>query len=315
VLFYDRAAKAYELVVNKFGKGSKAPDALFNAGLLRQALGQHDRAIAHYKEYAKRFPERNDAKDVAFNIGVVYEEAGQEGPAYQAFTDYAQRYKSSGNRIIEAHTRAGVLGLRLGRMKQAKDNFADAQTLWKRETGKDKAAGKRWAAEARYNEAELIFRDFEKVTLDVPPAKLNKALQQKSKLLADAEKIYLSVIDIGDLRWATAAMYRIAQVYDGFAESLVNASTPKGLSPDQAQAYRDALDMYVVNIQNKAVELFSAGYATAIKLQVYDEYTAKIREALGRLAADKFPPERESRSKERSGDRPPPLDFVMEVAR
>jgi cellulose synthase operon protein C len=315
VLFYDRAAKAYELVVNKFGKGTKTADALFNAGLLRQALGQHDRAIAHYKEYAKRFPERADAKDVAFNIGVVYEEAGQEGPAYQAFTDYAQRYKSSGSRIVEAHTRAGVLGLRLGRMKQAKDNFAESQALWKRQTGKDKTAGKRWAAEARYNEAELIFRDFEKVTLDVAPAKLNKALQQKSKLLAEAEKIYLSVIDIGDLRWATAAMYRIAQVYDGFAESLVNASTPKGLSPDQAQAYRDALDMYVVNIQNKAVELFSAGYATAIKLQVYDEYTAKIREALGRLAADKFPPERESRSKERSGDRPPALDFVTEVAR
>jgi cellulose synthase operon protein C len=315
VLFYDRAAKAYELVVNKFGKGTKTADALFNAGLLRQALGQHDRAIAHYKEYAKRFPERGDAKDVAFNIGVVYEEAGQEGPAYQAFTDYAQRYKSSGSRIVEAHTRAGVLGLRLGRMKQAKDNFAESQALWKRQTGKDKTAGKRWAAEARYNEAELIFRDFEKVTLDVAPAKLNKALQQKSKLLAEAEKIYLSVIDIGDLRWATAAMYRIAQVYDGFAESLVNASTPKGLSPDQAQAYRDALDMYVVNIQNKAVELFSAGYATAIKLQVYDEYTAKIREALGRLAADKFPPERESRSKERSGDRPPALDFVTEVAR
>jgi len=34
-------------------------------------------------------------------------------------------------------------------------------------------------------------------------------------------------------------------------------------------------------------------------MQVYDEYTAKIREALGRLAGDKFPPERESRSRER----------------
>ena len=51
---YDRAAKSYELVFTKF-KGAKAPDALFNAGLLRQALGQNDKAIAHYKEYAKQF--------------------------------------------------------------------------------------------------------------------------------------------------------------------------------------------------------------------------------------------------------------------
>ena len=315
VLFYDRAAKAYEIVINKFGKGSKAPDALFNAAVLRQALGQHDRAIAHYKEYAKRYSERKDAPDVAFNIGVVYEEAGQEGPAYAAFNDYAQRYKSTGKRIIEAHTRSGVLGLKLGRMRQAKDDFATAQSLWKRETGKNKADGKTWAAQARYNEGELIFREYEKVTLDVPPKNLEKALKQKSKLLAEAEKVYLSVVDYQDLKWATAALYRIAQVYDGFAESLVNASTPKGLSADQQQAYRDALDTYVVNIQNKAVELFSAGYTKAIQLQVYDEYTAKIREALGRLAADKFPPERESRSKERTGDRPPNLEFVTEVAR
>jgi TolA-binding protein len=315
VLFYDRAAKAYEFVVNKFGKGAKAPDALFNAGLLRQALGQHDKAIAHYKEYAKRYAERKDAPDVAFNIGVVYEEAGQEGPAYQAFSDYAQKYKSTGKRIIEAHTRSGVLALKLGRMKQAKDDFASAQALWKRETGKDKADGAAWAAQARYNEGELIFREYEKVTLDVAPAKLEKALKQKSKLLSDAEKVYLSVVDYQNLKWATAALYRVAQVYDGFAESLVNASAPKGLDEAQAQAYRDALDMYVVNIQNKAVELFSAGYTKAIQMQVYDEYTAKIREALGRLAADKFPPEHESRSKERTGDRPPQLEFVTEVAR
>lgn len=315
VLFYDRAAKAYEFVVNKFGKGSKAADALYNAGLLRQALGQNDRAIAHYKAYAKRYASRPDAADVAFNIGVVYQEAGQEGPAYEAFSRYARTYRSSGKRIIEAHTRAGLMSYRLGQLRRAKDDFAAAQTLYKRANGAEQKAGRTWAAQARYLEGELIFREYEKVTLDVPPAKLEKALKQKSKLLAQAEKVYLSVVDYQDLKWATAALYRVAQVYDAFAESLVNASTPKGLSADQAQAYRDALDLYVVNIQDKAVQLFTAGYTKAIQMQVYDEYTAKIREALGRLAADKFPPERESRSKVRTGDRPLDLEFVTEVAR
>ena len=314
-IFYDRAAKAYELVVDKFGKGQKAPDALFNAGVLRQALGQNDKAIQHYKDYAKRFGDRKDAPDVAFNIGVVYQDAGQEGPAYTAFADYARIYHSTGKRVVEAHTRAGLMSLKLGQLKRAKDDFVAAQNLFKRATGAEKAAGKAWAAQARYNEGELIFREYEKVTLDVPPAKLNKALAQKSKLLADAEKVYLSVVDFGDLKWATASTFRVGQVYDGFAESLVNASTPKGLSADQAQAYRDALDTYVVQIQSKAVEAFGAAYIKAIQAQVYDEYTAKIRESLGRLAADKFPPEREARSKERTGDRPPNPEMVTEIAR
>ena len=71
-LFYDRAAKAYELVLKLSGNNKSSlhvADALYNAGLLRQALGQNDKAIAHYKEYAKQFSSRKDAPDVAFNIG------------------------------------------------------------------------------------------------------------------------------------------------------------------------------------------------------------------------------------------------------
>ncbi|MBA3465758.1 MAG: tetratricopeptide repeat protein [Deltaproteobacteria bacterium] len=315
VIFYDKAAKAYEYVWQKFRTGSKSADALYNAGLLRQALGQNKEAIAHYQEYAKKFRERKDAPDVAFNIGVVYEQAGDEGPAYQAYADYTKIYRSSGKRIIEAYTRAGRMSFRLGQLRRAKDDFVTAQRLHKAANGAEKKAGAAWAAEARYYEGELIFREYEKVTLDVKPSQLEKALKTKSRLLSEAEKTYLSVVDYQDLKWATAALYRVGQVYDGFAESLVNASTPKGLSADQAQAYRDALDTYVVDIQGKAVELFTAGYQKAIQMQVYDEYTAKIRESLGRLDGSKFPPEREARSKERIGDRPPNPELVQEIAR
>ena len=315
VIFYDKAAKAYEYVWTKFRTGSKSADALYNAGLLRQALGQNKEAIAHYQEYTKKFRERKDAPDVAFNIGVVYEQGGDEGPAYQAYADYTKTYRSTGKRLIEAYTRAGRMSFKLGQLKRAKDDFVTSQRLFKASNGAEKKAGTPWAAEARYYEGELIFREYEKVTLDVKPSQLEKALKQKSKLLAEAEKTYLSVVDYQDLKWATAALYRVGQVYDGFAESLVNAATPKGLSADQAQAYRDALDTYVVDIQGKAVDLFKAGYGKAIQMQVYDEYTAKIRESLGRLDGSNFPPERESRSKERIGDRPPSPELVQEIAR
>ncbi|HZJ72003.1 MAG TPA: hypothetical protein VFF36_13815, partial [Planctomycetota bacterium] len=143
------------------------------------------------------------------------------------------------------------------------------------------------------------------------------ALKTKGKLLAEAEKVYTSVIDYQDLKWATAALFRVGQVYDGFAEALATAASkpPKSLSADQVQAYQDGINAYVVDIQDKAVTLYTAGYQKAIQMQVYDEYTAKIREALGRLAADKFPPEKESRQRERIGDRPPTPELVTEVAR
>jgi tetratricopeptide (TPR) repeat protein len=315
MIYYDRAAKAYELAT-RFSAGTKTADALFNAGLLRQALGQNKEAIAHYAEYAKKFAARKDAADVAFNIGVVYENAGDDGPAYAAFSDYARVYRSTGKRIIEAHTRAGRTALRLGQLKRAKEDFATAQRIWKTTSGKDKKDGA-WAAEARYYEGELIFREYEKVSLDVKPALLEKTLKTKGKLLADAEKVYTSVIEYKDLKWATAALFRVGQVYDGFAEALATAASkpPRSLTPEQVQAYQDAINAYVVDIQDKAVTLYTAGYQKAIDMQVYDDYTAKIREALGRIAADKFPPEKESRTRERIGDRPPTPELITEVAR
>ena len=317
IIYYDRAAKAYELVVKNFGKGAKAPDALFDAAVLRQALGQNKEAIAHYEEYAKKYRERKDAPDVAFNIGVVYENSGDEGHAYNAYAEYTRIYRSTGKRLVEAYTRSGKMSLKLGQTKRAKEDFLLAQKLWKSATGKDKVEGKPWAAEARYNEGELIFREYEKVTLDVKPKDLERALKAKTKLLGEAEKVYTSVVDYNDLKWATAALFRVGQVYDGFAEALATAGgkPPAGLTPDQIQANQDGINGYVVNIQDKAVELFSAGYSKAIQMQVYDEYTAKIREALGRLASKKFPPEREARQHERIGDRPPTPELVTEVAR
>jgi tetratricopeptide (TPR) repeat protein len=316
-IFYDRAAKAYELVVQKFAKGQKAADALYNAGLLRQALGQNDKAIAHYKEYTKQYSSRKDAPDVAFQIGAVYEDAGQDGPALKAFQDYIHTYASANKRIIEAHVRAGRLDLRLGQTKKAKEEFTTAENLYKHANGATKTEGKAWAAEARYNQGDLIFKDYEAVSIDVKPKQLGAALTKKTKLLAEAEKVYFSIAEFNDLKWATAALYRDGQIYEVFADALAKAAEkcPAGLKPEECQAYQDAINEKVVQIQDKAVEAFTVGYTKAIQMQVYNDYTAKIREALGRLAAQKFPPEHESRSKERSGDRPPNPEMVTEVAR
>ena len=314
VVYFDRSAEAFEMVVKQFPSSAKRADALFNAGRLRQALGQTDRAISHYQAYAKQYPTRDDASAVAFNVGVVYEEADQQGKAEQAFKNYARSY-SSGRRVLEAHARAGRAAYRLGQYKRASEEFDIALRMWKKTSSKEKAEARSYAAEARYHQGDLVFRQYEAVRLDVKPKELTKNLKKKLELLKKAKTIYESVTDFDDLKWATAALYRTGQVFDSFAESLANTPTPPGLTKEEAEAYRSALDMTVVEVQDNAVTLFSGGYEKAIKMQVYDQYTAKIRESLGRLAADKFPPEREVRARERSGDRPLGLDYVKDVAR
>ena len=49
------------------------------------------------------------------------------------------------------------------------------------------------------------------------------------------------------------------------------AKCPASLKPDECQAYQDAINEKVVQIQDKAVEAFTVGYTKAIQLQVYND--------------------------------------------
>ena len=220
-----------------------------------------------------------------------------------SFRAYATAHHDVPKRVIEALVRSARTSLRLGQSKRATESLDGALKLWKRIDPKDRAAARPWAAEARYYQGELLFKEYEAVALDVKPRLLQKTLKRKSELLGKAQAVYLSVIDYEDLKWATASLYRVGQIYDGFSEALRTAPTPAGLSAADATAYRDALDSYVIDIEEKAIDLYAAGYQKAITMQVYDGYTKKIREALGRLSANQYPPEREARGDERVGDR------------
>ncbi len=321
VAYFDRAAEAYEQVVaasNRGGrrqrKSKRAGDALFNAGVLRQALGQHKRAIRHYQSYAKSFRDRKDAEEVAFRVGVVYEASGDMGRAERAYKGYLKRYRR-GSYTTEAHARTGRAAFKLGQLRRARRAFTAALKDYGKRKGEKKKKALQWAAEARYHQGELIYRDYDRIKLNVKPSRLKRTLGKKTDLLAKAQAVYLDVVGFGDPQWATAALFRIGSVYEEFANSIREAPVPPGFTKQEAELYRQELDNFVIDIEEKAIEAYTVGYQKAVELKVYNAYTKKIREALGRLAASQFPPEREARSGRRSGDRVPEIELVEEIKR
>lgn len=312
--YFDKAAAAYADVAYRYPDSEHAADALFNAGVLEQALGRPKEAIRHYEAYAKRFRDREDVEAVAFRVGVVYEEAKDYGRAAGAFRGYAERFRR-GAYEVEAHARAARAYLKLGREKKAAEEMEEAIRAFKALGRDERKPAARWAAEARYLQGELVFKEYARIGLDVKPQKLRKTLDRKSSLLAKATDHYVAVVEFGDPKWATAALYRIGQMYEQFADELRNAPTPPGLSAEEQTVYREELDTYVVDIEDKAIQAYEAGYKKALELRVYNEYTRELREALGRLAAGTYPPEREARIRSRVGDRPPEPPILKDVVR
>jgi tetratricopeptide (TPR) repeat protein len=308
---WDQAAKYYEILADKFPKDQHAADALFNAGLLREHLGDPKAAINSYTEYTKRYKTRDDVREVAFRVGVVYADAGQREQSARAFLEFAQKYPG-GPQAIEALSRAGQAYVELGQDHRAQDPLAKAVALYKK--SQDKSAAKA-AAHARYLEGEAVFHQFERLQLASEPRKLKKTLDEKSQLLEKSKAVYIDVVTFNDPEWATAALYRIGEAYERFSKALRDTPTPTGLNAEEQQVYRDELEKVVVVVEEKAIDSYKGGYAKALQLGVYNDFTHKLREALGRLDEQEFPKEAEARA--RPGAASPRIDlpFVGSVER
>jgi hypothetical protein len=98
---------------------------------------------------------------------------------------------------------------------------------------------------------------------------------------------------MGVAEWSTAALYQIGHTYEAFATALRNAPTPPGLSEADKDAYQQQIDAFVVPIEEKSLEAYESGWKKAVDLGIFNGWTAKMRDALGRLNSELYPPLKE----------------------
>ncbi len=309
---YPLAAALYEQLAKGYPQSQHAPAALRNAGLLRQTLGQHDRAIAHYADYEKQFKGRPETRQVAFQRALVFVERKDAKGAAAAFADFHKAYPTD-TRAVEALVREAEAELKLGNDGRAREALQRALALHRSlRKPEDTAAA---AAEARYLQGELAFRDYDRIKIAGRPKQLQRALEDKAKFLDDARKVYLDVLTFRVPEWATAALLRIGQGYSVFAKALRNAKVPRELSAEEQQIYRDELEKNVVIIEEKALDAYKSGYAKALDIGVYNKHTRSLRQALAELEQGEFPKEAEARLGPQLGEGKAGLDVIEEIRR
>jgi TolA-binding protein len=309
---YGRAATLYEQLAKTYPQSADAPLALRQAGLLRQSLGQYDRAAAHYGDYERQYHGRPDARAVAFQKGLMHAERKDWKASAAAFGDYAHQWEGDAQ-AVDALVRKAEAHLKLNEESAAKDALARALVLHRAHKHGDETA--EGGAHARYLQGELVFHDYERIKIAGRPRALQRALEDKARLLDDAKKVYLDVLGFRSPEWATAALLRIGQGYEAFAKAIRKAEVPRELSAEEKQIYREELEKSVIVIEDKALDAYRSGYAKALQLGVYNRHTRALRRALGELDAGDFPKEAELRPRLRAGEARPPLEPIEEIRR
>jgi len=191
---------------------------------------------------------------------------------------------------VEGYVLLAQAQIKSGDDRGAGASLAAAVALGKHRARELSADGKYAAAHARYMEGERVLARFDAVQISGDVKQLAGRLKQKAALLKEAASVFLDTVSLGVADWSTAALYQIGHTYESFAKALREAPAPPGLSDADKDAYTSQIDAFVVPVEEKSLDAYENGWKKAIELGIYNQWTAKMREALGRLNAELYPP-------------------------
>jgi tetratricopeptide (TPR) repeat protein len=276
-----------------YQKYEHAKDAAYNAVVLRVATGEHDKAIANGNRFLAQYGTSADADEVVFQMGKAHQNAGRNKEAADLYRRYLARSKNQDHRVQGWVLLATALA-KTGEDRSADEALKAAVDIGKHRKGELGPDGKYASAHARYMEGERVLERFDKIQISGDVKQLSGRLKQKAELLKQASAVFLDVVSLGVAEWTTAALYQIGRTYETFSRSLKEAPPPSGLSDAEKEAYQTQIDEFVVPIEERSLDAYENGWKKAIELGIYNQWTAKMRESLGRLNAELYPPFKET---------------------
>lgn len=270
-----------------YQKFEHTKDAAYNAVVLRVATGEHDKAVLDGQKFVAAFGTTPEADEVFFLMARAHQNAGRYKDAIELYRRYVPRAKP--DKRVQAFVFMAIAQMKEKDDRGADDSLRQAVDIGKRYGAQLPPEAKYAAARARYMEGERVLVRFEAVTIQGDVKQLSQRLKQKAELLKEAAKVFLDCVSMGVAEWTTAALYQIGRTYELFAKSLRESPAPSGLGDADKQAYQSQIEEFVVPIEERSLDAYENGWKKAIELGIYNQWTAKMRDALGRLNGELYP--------------------------
>jgi tetratricopeptide (TPR) repeat protein len=295
-----------------YAKYEHEKDASYNAVVLREATGQNDRAVLDGNKFLQSYGTAPEADEVVFQMGRAHQNAGRAKDAAELYKRYITRAKNLDHRA-QGLVLLAQAQIKIGDERGAAASLDDAVTLGKKRSRDLTADGKYAAAHARYMQGERILAKFEQITIQGDVKQLKARLKQKTELLKDAAKVFLDCVSMGVAEWTTGSLYQIGHMYEAFGKALRDSPPPPEVKTDDQKAdYQSQIEEFAVPMEERSLDAYENGWKKALDLGIYNQWTGKMRDALGRLNSELYPPFKETGFEVRSQG-PLPLPAMIEA--
>jgi len=283
--------------------GEWVADAMFNAGLWWEGVGESQKAIAAYGKYMTRFRDRKDVPQIAYNLALIHEKEGKHYEAARAFRSFADTYskdsRTAAGQIYLARYRELMAYRQLKEARQQAENAKSEQIkdarqaienvqddllrLWPRLSDEEKKDVRVLDAYAhvRFLALEPQWSRYTAIRFS-RVSTIRRDLAAKQREIQKVEKAYAEVLAIGSGEWGIAALTRIGLAYSDFARNIIDSPDPKGLDEDQLAMYRGELENLALPLEDKSTEALEKALEKAYELAIYNEWTLAAQDQVNR---------------------------------
>ena len=241
-----------EEFTNRLPNHDNTYEFLYQAGNIRENLGQYDLANRNYQRILKDPKKNNSVKEkIIFTIAENSERKKDLDSAIKILIKNREHLSESGR--VKADIMVANFTLQKGELKKAWKYRKRAYKAYRTKYAKKDPKINTMMAQMVYNAVHAKNRNY--MNIQLKDGIDNKIVTAKAKLLAEIEKGYNEVIRYKSHKWALAACYSSYEINKEFARFLKESPVPD-LPPEQreqyvkiiqqkAQAYMDKADQYL----------------------------------------------------------------------
>jgi TolA-binding protein len=279
---------------------TKARDALYDAGVLREGLGQLKRAEADRRLYVDTWPRSPETGKVFLSLADLYGRQHQLSRELRQVMDWQDLYAKGADDWLVAQGRIAKLREKLGHNTLERRAYAEALHYWKAHRSSVTDRGMPVVAQARYLDLEPEFAAYDRIDFAVPgrlsPQRqvrwLKDQLQFKGRKLLSLQKAYTAIVNTKQAEPAVCALWKIGHGYQRFAVSLERAPIPRELRGNKAAVdeYRAQLAQLAEAPQKKASEALQYAIAKSRELGVSNACSRAAAEVLAKYKPDEYGP-------------------------
>jgi TolA-binding protein len=278
-----RAVQQYDKLVETFPGSPLRVDAAMRAAVLSEKTEDWLTAARYYQTVADISPVDNFGAAACFNAARCWESGGEFNKARETYQAYMIKYHDDRDRYLEAAFRKAEIAWNTKDRATAQKEFQFVVDSRQRFADNNIATDDYYVANAQFLLAEMQFESFQEVELKPP---LQRNLKLKKKLFERVIKTYTAAAGYKVAEWTTAASYRLGETFEAFAEALLTAPVPGGMSDEQLQEYNTKLQETILPFKQKALQAYETNIRQAELHSIENYWVVESKRRLNVLSAE-----------------------------